>query len=294
MNVLSLFDGISCGQIALERAGIKVDNYYASEIDEYAIALTQRHYPNTIQIGNILDVKASDLPRIDLVIGGSPCQGFSFAGPQLKFDDPRSRLFFQFVRLWKETGKPQFLLENIKMTKESRNIFSECMGVEPIMINSALLSAQKRERYYWSDIPNITQPIDRGIVFEDIIDYDNQDLKSLALTHKEILRAKYKHQAKVWKSGHRMGNMKFPNSTDKKSQCLPKLTIRGARETNHIMDNGVIRLLSIRECERLQTLPIGYTDSVDENKARELIGNAWTVDIIAHILKGSQILNLQN
>jgi len=294
INVLSLFDGISCGQIALKRAGIKVNKYFASEINEDAISITQRHYGNTIQLGDICKVKSADLPRIDLVIGGSPCQGFSFAGLQLKFDDPRSKLFFEYVRLLKEIGNPKFLLENIKMTKESEDVFTEYLGVKPIMINSALVSAQKRRRLYWSNLSDINQPADKGIVFEDIIDYNNQDLQSLALNKEEIERGKLKHQAKIWKSGYRMGNMKFPNSTDKKSQCLPKLTIRGARETNHIMDNSTIRLLSIRECERLQTLPVGYTDSVDDDIARALIGDAWTVDVIVHILKGSEILDLQN
>lgn len=285
INVLSPFDGISCGQIALERAGILVDNYFASEIDSNAIELTLKRYPKTIQLGDIRNVKAADLPRIDLIIGGSPCQGFSFAGSQLKFDDPRSQLFFEFVRLWEETGKPNFLLENIRMLQESRDVFSKHLGVEPIMINSALVSAQKRTRYYWTNIPDLKLPEDKSIILEDIVDYNNRDLRSLALTEYEIERAKLKHKGKTWKSGYRMGNMKFPNTTDKKSQCLPSLTIRGARETTHLMDNGVIRLLSIRECEKLQTLPVGYTDLIDQDKARSLIGNGWTVDIIVHIFK---------
>ena len=136
MNVLSLFDGMSCGQIALNRLGIKYDKYFASEIDEYAIKVTQHNYPETIQIGDVLNVKGSDLPKIDLMFGGSPCQGFSFAGKRLNFDDPRSKLFFEFVRLRDELKPKYFLLENVKMKKEHEQVITEHMGVEPIRINS--------------------------------------------------------------------------------------------------------------------------------------------------------------
>lgn len=170
MNVLSLFDGMSCGQIALERAGIKVDKYYASEIDKYAMAVTQHNYPDTIQLGCVKDVKAEQLPKIDILIGGSPCQGFSFAGKQLNFDDPRSALFFEFVRLLKECKPKYFMLENVRMKKEYQDVISEQLGVEPIMINSALVSAQNRVRLYWTNIPNITQPEDKGILLKDIVD----------------------------------------------------------------------------------------------------------------------------
>src|SRR5574344_618635 len=141
MNVLSLFDGMSCGQIALNRAGIKYDNYFASEIDKPAIKVTMANYPNTIQLGSVLDVKGADLPKIDLLIGGSPCQGFSFAGKQLNFNDPRSSLFFEYVRLLRECNPKYFLLENVKMKKEYQDIISEHLSVEPILINSALVSA---------------------------------------------------------------------------------------------------------------------------------------------------------
>jgi DNA (cytosine-5)-methyltransferase 3A len=136
MNVLSLFDGMSCGQIALNKAGIKYDNYFASEIDKPAIKVTQHNYPNTIQLGSVIDVKAEDLPKIDLLIGGSPCQGFSFAGKKLNFDDPRSKLFFEFVRLKNELNPKYFLLENVKMKQEWQDVISENLGVKPIRINS--------------------------------------------------------------------------------------------------------------------------------------------------------------
>jgi len=164
MNVLSVFDGMSCGQIALNKLNIKYDKYYASEIDKYAIQQTKKNYPNTIHLGNVTKIKGSDLPQIDLLMGGSPCQGFSFAGKQLNFDDPRSALFFEFVRLLKETNPKYFLLENVRMKKEYQDVITEHLSVEPIMINSALVSAQNRVRLYWTNIPNITQPEDKGIV----------------------------------------------------------------------------------------------------------------------------------
>ena len=170
MNVLSLFDGMSCGRIALDRLGIKVDNYYASEIDKYAMKVSEANYPDIIQVGDVTELDTSTLPNIDLIMGGSPCQGFSFAGKQLAFDDPRSALFFEFVRCVKELKPKYFLLENVRMKKEYLDIISEHMGVEPIMINSALVSAQNRVRYYWTNIPGVEQPEQRGIVLRDILE----------------------------------------------------------------------------------------------------------------------------
>lgn len=177
MNILSLFDGISCGQIALEKAGIQVDNYFASEIDKYAVQVTQYNYPNTIQLGDVRNVKYENgvlysdngeyKVKIDLLIGGSPCQGFSFAGKQLNFDDPRSRLFFDFVRLKNETQPKFFMLENVRMKKEHENVISQYLGVKPVMINSALVSAQNRVRLYWCnwDVDDIE---DKGIFWGDV------------------------------------------------------------------------------------------------------------------------------
>lgn len=179
MNVLSLFDGMSCGQIALDRLGIKVDNYFACEIDKYAMQVTQANFPNTIQLGDVTKVDLSELPKIDLVLAGSPCQGFSFAGKQLAFDDPRSALFFEFIKILKEVKPKYFLLENVRMKKEFLNIITEQVsscypeipfGIEPILINSSLVSAQSRQRYYWTNIPNIKQPEERGIVLRDILE----------------------------------------------------------------------------------------------------------------------------
>jgi len=169
MNVLSLFDGMSCGQIALNRCGISYDNYFASEIDKYAIIITQKNYPETIQLGDIKNVKGPDLPKIDLIMAGSPCQGFSFAGKQKAFQDERSVLFYEFVRLLVECRPDYFLLENVKMKKEYRDLISLILGVEPILINSNLVSAQNRPRLYWTNIPGVKQPEDKGIFLKDII-----------------------------------------------------------------------------------------------------------------------------
>ena len=183
MKVLSLFDGMSCGQIALDQLGIPVEKYYASEIDKYAIKVTQANYPNTIQVGDVCNLNAEDYKDVDLIQAGSPCQGFSFAGKQLAFDDPRSALFFEFIRLLKAIKPKYFLLENVRMKKEFLQVMSqqvsECypeipFGIEPIFINSSLLSAQSRQRYYWTNIPSIKQPEDRGIVLRDILE-DNFD-----------------------------------------------------------------------------------------------------------------------
>ena len=179
VNVLSLFDGMSCGMLALDRLGIKVDKYYASEIDKYAMQVSQANYPEIIQVGDVCDLKSEDFKNIDLILAGSPCQGFSFAGKQLAFDDPRSALFFEFIRLLKEIKPKYFLLENVKMKKEYLQIISEQVsacypeipfGIEPIFINSSLVSAQSRQRYYWTNIPDVEQPEERGIVLRDILE----------------------------------------------------------------------------------------------------------------------------
>ena len=168
LDVLSLYDGCSMGRVALERAGIPIKEYYASEIDKYAITIAKKNFPNTIHLGDVTTVRGEDLEPIDLLIGGSPCQGFSFAGKQLNFDDPRSKLFFEFVKL-KNLLKPKyFLLENVRMKKQYQDIISEHLGVEPIAINSNLVSAQNRYRLYWTNIPNVTQLDDKGILLQDI------------------------------------------------------------------------------------------------------------------------------
>ena len=172
MNVLSLFDGMSCGQIALNKLGINYDKYFACEIDKYAMQVTQHNFPDTVQLGDVQFVtnQTFGTHKIDLIMGGSPCQGFSFAGKQLNFDDPRSALFFEFVRLIKELNPKYFLLENVVMKQEYQDVISKYMGCEPVKINSALVSAQTRKRLYWTNIPGIAQPEDKGIILKDIIE----------------------------------------------------------------------------------------------------------------------------
>lgn len=176
MDVLSLFDGMSCGMAALELAGFKVDKYFASEIDKYAMAVSAYNYPDIIQIGDVCKVDVKTLPNIDLILAGSPCQGFSLAGKQLNFNDHRSALFFEFVRIWKEikeiNPEVKFLLENVKMKKEYQDKISDIMGCNPVFINSALVSAQNRQRLYWTNIEVVGLPEDRGILLKDILEDD--------------------------------------------------------------------------------------------------------------------------
>jgi len=196
MNVLSLFDGMSCGQIALEKLGIPVKNYFAAEIDKYAIQVAKSNYPDMVHLGNVQNIKTSDTYlmdefdcgyKIDLLIGGSPCQGFSFAGKQLNFDDPRSQLFFEYVRLLKELKPKYFLMENVKMKKESMAIITEYLGVEPIEINSNLVSAQNRKRLYWTNIPMKGLPQDKGIMLKDILEPVEQIGTLKLLTPRKLL-----------------------------------------------------------------------------------------------------------
>jgi DNA-cytosine methyltransferase len=170
MNVLSLFDGMSCGRIALERCGLIVDKYFASEIDKYASIVSSDNWSDIIRLGDVTKIDYSKLPSVDLLIAGSPCQGFSFAGKQLNFNDARSSLFFEFVKALKITKPKYFLLENVKMKKEYQDIISELLGVYPIEINSSLVSAQNRKRLYWTNIPEVNQPKDKKIYLKDIID----------------------------------------------------------------------------------------------------------------------------
>ncbi len=392
-NVLSLFDGLSCGQIALNRVGIEYDNYFASEIDKHAIKVTQTNYPKTIQLGDVTKIKASDLPKIDLLIGGSPCQGFSFAGKGLNFEDPRSKLFFEFVRLMNECKPTYFLLENVKMKKEFELIISRYMGVVPIKINSALLSAQNRERFYWTNIANetfglfgftrcsIPEPKDKGIFLHEILE-SNVDRKYF-VSDKAIDRLNkaaligIKAKINPDKSGtitikNQSGQLAIDNSTtlilasrgrnpenpksrkkgifmeqtleprfDGKTNCLtsvqkdnlvmqlnpstesggvqpyqqnrvydidgksPALMAQMSCGTHAILDKspylhgfqhgtngqfnkqlpkgGLIRRLTPLECERLQTVPDGYTGCVSDSQRYKMLGNGWTVDVIAYI-----------
>lgn len=286
MNVLSLFDGMSCGQIALNRLGIKVDNYYASEIDKYAIKVTQKNYPNTIQLGDIKNVKGEDLPNIDLLLAGSPCQGFSFAGKQLAFDDPRSALFFEFIRLLKEVKPKCFLLENVRMKKEYLDVITDLVGVEPILINSALVSAQNRLRYYWTNIPFYKNIVDKGIFFKNILD------EKATVPLSETLQNRFKLTHKDNGARLVIGTTALDGRIGQKDRVyginnkMSTLTATDYKQPKQVYVDGLLRRLTPLECERLQNVPDHHTDCVSNTQRYKMLGNGWTVDVICHILKG--------
>ena len=296
MNVLSLFDGMSCGRIALDKAGIPINNYWASEIDPYAIKVARINYPDTIHVGDIAALDWNDEglhAHIDLLIGGSPCQGFSFAGKQLNFNDPRSKLFFEFVRLMDEMKPTWFLLENVKMKKESQDIISWYLGVQPQEINSSLVSAQNRKRFYWTNIP-FTMPEDRGIMLKDIIEdgldanyFKGGNLKSYFEKHRRQLVFSSDglcHVGDADLKGHDI--IKRVYHPEGKA---PTLTTMGGghREPKILLtkDNLKWRKLTPLECERLQCVPEGYTAHVSNTQRYKMLGNGWTVDVVAHIFK---------
>lgn len=293
MNVLSLFDGMSCGRIALERVGIPVTNYYASEIDKYAIRVSKANYPDIKHIGSVTEVKALDLPAIDLLIGGSPCQGFSFAGKQLNFEDPRSKLFFEYVRLLKEIRETnpdvKFILENVKMKKEYQDVISKELGVQPVYINSSLVSAQNRKRLYWTNIGDIVQPIDKKIVFEDIIAMDLIESIFIPDRYKpKLIPDANERSCKTIRLGgySKQGQGQRVYSVKGKSICLSALGGGWGAKTGLYLVNRTIRKPTQTELERLQTVPDNYTRSVKYINAAKMLGNGWTVDVIAHIFKG--------
>ena len=401
MNVLSLFDGMSCGQIALDQLGIPVNKYFAAEIDKYAIQVAKKNYPDMVHLGDVKEVQCAEgylfctkrnfAHKIDLLIGGSPCQGFSFAGKQLNFDDPRSQLFFEYVRLLKALKPKYFLLENVKMKKESEQVITDMLGVEPIDINSNLVSAQNRRRLYWTNIPIDGLPEDKGIVLADIIEqgfvdrdkshcidanyWKGGNLKSYFcksrrqlvfssglklvgeadIKAREHLRRVYDvdgkaptlmastgghTQPKIAVKGARVVNRRLDERgkrqdynkdiplqprlevrKDDKSNCLttvqkdsvlanplilqkargynkgglkaqdgktPTMSTSSWEHNNHLtLDEGVTwRKLSPTECERLQTVPDGYTCGVSNTQRYKMLGNGWTVDVIKHIFQG--------
>jgi len=276
MNVLSLFDGISCGQIALNKQGIKYNKYYACEIDQPAINITQHNYPETIQLGDVTKVSASDLPKIDLIIGGSPCQSFSALGKGEGFDG-KSGLFFEYVRLLEEVRKVNpdvlFLLENVKMKKEWRDVITQHMGVEPIEINSSLVSAAKRTRLYWTNIKGVTVPKDKNISFDDIDDGTRNWIEDERIAK----IAAWKAQQKPLKNATTIGSR----------GKLPCLTARGYNQYHSgmilITDGQNYRYLTNEEAEKAHNLPVGYTSIGNDRERSHAIGNGWTVDVIAHI-----------
>jgi site-specific DNA-cytosine methylase len=333
MKVLSLFDGMSCGQIALDRAGIEVDNYYSSELDKYAIAVTQANYPDTIQLGDVTKWKEWDIDwaSIDLLIGGSPCQGFSLVGKQLAFDDPRSALFFIYMEILChiEDLNPnvKFLLENVKMKKEHMDVITEYTAVEPVFINSELLSAQSRPRWYWSNFiwrdvvyasdceecPGCGEPVCNphnehysdckciGPGEEDDVVFSEDGTEAfrmpvdLGIDYTSIVE----ESDKVFLPATvRKGDPRPINLTGDKFLCLTATYYKGIRADGRpalstrtgvfeeLRDSGDCRILTPVECERLQTVPDNYTNHVSNTQRYKMLGNGWTVDVIAHIFEG--------
>jgi len=271
MKILSLFDGMSAGRIALERAGFEVEEYYASEIDKYAVQVSKDNYPDIIHIGDVTQVSYKDgvlhtqfgsyQTDIDMVIGGSPCQSFSVAGKGKGFDGS-SGLFYEWVRILREVNPKYFLLENVCMKKEWENVITQEVGVSPIMINSSLVSAQNRKRLYWTNIEGITQPKDKGILLRDILENFIFDKEPYYIVFNSNRPKNYKSD---------------------KSMCL---VTSGGSKTKGVGisdDSGMWRKLTPIECERLQTLPDNYTEGVSNSQRYKMIGNGWTVDIISWI-----------
>lgn len=306
MKVLSLFDGMSCGQIALQKAGIPVNAYFSSEIDKFAMKVAGDNFPFMRAMGDVTNVRAELLPGIDLLIGGSPCQGFSFAGKQLNFEDPRSKLFFEYVRLKKALKPEFFLLENVIMKKECVDIISEYLGVEPIMINSALVSAQNRKRLYWTNI-KVQQPEDKKIFLKDVIE-DGSIIqrgrgfnKGNIFTEKSpTLTSHYWEQNNHvlvhniyggFKENHcRVFEGKSPTLRANSGGGAMPSVFHGTKEQALAMPlpelRKHIRKLTVTECKRLQTVPDDYLMNVSDTQAYKMLGNGWTVDVIAHIFKG--------
>lgn len=292
LKVLSLFDGISCGQVALERAGFKVDTYYASEIEESAIKITQKNYPDTIQLGDITKLTNDQLDRImpiDIVIGGSPCQDLSNykydRGEVTGLNGEKSGLFYEYIRILKYVNPKYFLLENVaSMEDKWRDLISEVLGVKPIMINSALVSAQERKRYYWTNIEGITLPEDKGLVIRDIIQ-DDKDIDKKYWYDREFTYNgdDNKVQCTLIGSGL-MRNMREVYNQNSKCNTL-LCDGDGGNRQKKVFQNGKCRKFTPLEYERMQTLSDNYTDCVCDSKRYTGVGNGWTVDIVAHIFK---------
>jgi len=321
MKVLSLFDGISCGQEALTRAGVNVESYLSSEIDKYAIQITQKNYPNTIQLGDIRKVRKmienNIISDIDLLLGGSPCQGFSFAGKGLAFDDPRSALFFEYVKILKllQSKNPnlKFLLENVRMKKEYLDAITKMLGVEPHFINSALVSAQNRQRYYWYNW-EANDPEDRDVLLKDILErgivdrdksycidanywkgtnveqYLKKKRRQIVFTERRTeegkqIRKEYRKKYGIDFSPRR--SKELVARRDGKMNCLT--ACYSMKEHTLIDEKLNYRKLTPIECERLQTLPDNYTEGVSNTQRYKMLGNGWTVDVIVHLLRSLKI-----
>lgn len=300
MKVLSLFDGISCAKVALERAGIPVEAYYASEVEPNAIAISKKNHPDIIHMGDITTLRAKNVGQIDLMIGGSPCQDLSAAKQNRKgLEGDRSKLFFEYVRLLEEVKPTWWILENVaSMTRESRNRISEILGMEPVMIDAALVSAQSRKRLFWTNIPDLKQPENRGILLKDILEsgwamsdksrtltasYAKGPSHTRLGTHREKTMVSLKPIRIGTVPGTKGGQGTRIYSVEGKSVAIPSHT--GGNKTGLYMVKEDVRPLTAVECERLQSLPDGYTEGHTKTARITALGNAFNVEVIAHILK---------
>ena len=285
MKVLSLFDGISCGQVALRKAGINIEEYYASEINKDSIKVALKNFPNTKQLGDVRNIRTTDLPKIDLLIGGSPCQDLSGAKPNGEgLNGEKSKLFYEFVRILKEVKPTFFLLENVKMKKEWQDIISDILEVQPIEINSNLVSAQNRKRLYWTNIQNIRKPKDKGILIKDIVYDDNYEV----FTDERIERTKFSTKNYLrWDLSGKGYKSQQDRAYYKNGKICTLPHNNPSNKLNIVLGNGKYRRIHPIEAERSQTLPDNYTDGVNLTDAKRIsiIGDGWTVDVIAHIFK---------
>lgn len=308
MNVLSLFDGISCGMAALNDAGIKVDKYFASEIEESAITISKSNFPDIVRLGDVNNWESWDLPKIDLVIGGSPCQGFSRNGNGLNFQDPRSCLFFKYVDILKciqrQNPGVKFLLENVSMKKEWLQTIDSFMNVPHREINSRLLSAQNRPRMYWTNI-DFEMPEDSNVLLLDILEnvdttnfiYQNGILFDPGISEAERslvsnvngeirIRQATKQGYAIAENGDGI-NLCFPTSKTRRGRVIKQKSPTLDCQCNVcVYVDGAIRKFTRTELERLQTLPDGYTSVANGNTAKKAIGNGWNMKTISHIFKG--------
>jgi len=280
MNTLSLFDGMSCGKIALERVGIE-GNYYSSEIDKYAINVSKDNYPDIISLGDITKWREWDIDwsSIDLLMGGSPCQGFSFAGKQLAFDDPRSKLFFVYVDILNHikslNPNVKFLLENVKMKKEHINVISEILGVESIFINSNKILPIDRPRHYWCNW-YVNEPSHNGKKLTDYIDFKDKSFRS------DSFHA-WLNKKLEWKI-----KKKYISIMNDAPSAIPQLARQVASWNGNIVrvSSGKYRFLNIKEASSLHGVPVNYFDSVSSAQAYKMLGNGWQIDTIVHLLQG--------
>lgn len=304
MKVLSLFDGISCGRVALEKAYIPVERYVAYEIDKYAVKVSEKNYPMIEHHGDVFEGDFTQYKGFDLLIGGSPCTFWSIAkqGREVTPDGMGGKLFMQYVRALHESGCKYFLYENnYSIHKDIKAFISQQLGVEPIMINSALVSAQQRKRCYWTNIPNVTQPEDKGIVLKDILEgavswqdkaYCMTSSYNGAVLWNTLERGQRTMVAEPIRLGHigkTTGQANRVYSVRGKSVCLQSQAGGGGAKTGLYkidLPDGeyTIRKLTPIEAERLQTLPDNYTEGISNSQRYKCIGNGWTVDVIAHIL----------